>query len=556
MAEEKGGGKGSFLDQIKAFFSRLTSSQKLFLSSVAVLSFAAIWLLTSLANTLTYSVLFSNLDARDSAVILEKLKEKKIPYKLSGGGAVISVPDSQVGELRIQLAGEGLPQGGAIGFEIFDKNSLSTTDFVQNINYVRAIEGELARSLGQLREVQSAKVHITLPKKSVFVAEKEEAKASIVIRPKAGMMLSNSLIPAIIHLTAQSVEGLRPDNIAVIDVNGQLLSKPRDSMNLLESQNDHQFVYQKSLEQRYTQKIIELLEPIVGNGKVRANVQLVLDFSQVSVTEQSVDPDRTVKISEKTESSKNNQGAAGGIPGVGSNVAAAAVVNTATGGDGASSKSESTITNYEISKTTTQTIKPLGIIQRVSAAVVLDNMTQVQMTDGQMVKQSVPQTPEMLDSIRKIVSAAVGYDQQRGDLVEVANLPFDTSGQMEGEYLYEKQKSGDLLDLLVRYGSILIGGLLVFLLILRPVLRKVSRVVSSALSPARPDLSLPHIDGEKLDALQSAKDEFEIEQELRERYKVPKNTKKMGILKDKVKEFANEHIDETASLIKTYLMED
>ncbi len=554
MAEEKGG-RGQYWDQLKGFFKRLTVSQKIFLVSVAVLSFAAIWLVTSLANTLTYSVLFSNLEARDSALIIEKLKEMKVPYHLSGAGSVISVPDTQVAELRIQLASEGLPQGGAVGFEIFDKSSLSTTDFVQNINYIRAIEGELARSLSQLREIQSAKVHITLPKKSVFISEQEPAKASIVIRPRPGMSLSGSLVPAIVHLTAQSVEGLRPENIAVIDVSGQLLSKPRDSLNGLQAQNDHQFAYQRTLEQSYTRKIVDLLEPIVGQGKVRANVQLQLDFSQVQVTEQSVDPDRTVKISEKTESSKNSQGTSGGVPGVGGNVAAAAV-SSAGSGDGANSKSESTITNYEISKTTTQTIRPLGVIQRVSAAVVLDNITQVQLSDGQMIKQSQPQSPEMLESMRKIVQAAVGYDPQRGDLVEVANLPFDTSDQLEGDYLYERQKNKDLVDLLIRYGSIFIGGLLVFFLIVRPLLRKVSRIFSTALSPTHAELSIPQVDSEKLDAIQSAKDEIEIEQELRERYKVPKSTKKMVILKDRVKEFANNNIEETASLIKTYLMEE
>lgn len=554
MAEERGTG-GQYWEQVKAFFSRLSVSQKVFLVSVVLLSFAAIWLVTSLANTLTYSVLFSNLDARDSAMIIEKLKEQKVPYQLSGAGTVVSVPDSRVGELRIQLASEGLPQGGAIGFEIFDKSSLSTTDFVQNINYLRAIEGELGRSLSQLREIQSAKVHISLPKKSVFVSEQEQAKASIVIRPRPGAVLSHSLIPAIIHLTAQSVEGLRPEHIAVIDVNGQLLSKPRDTINGLQAQNDSQYAYQRTMEQSYTQKIVGLLEPIVGQGKVRANVQLQLDFSQVQVTEQLVDPDRTVKISEKSDSSKNSQGASGGIPGVGGNVASAAVSSPA-GADGASSKSESTITNYEISKTTTQTIKPLGVIQRVSAAVVLDNITQVQLTDGEMVKQSIPQSPEMLDSIRKIVQAAVGFDSERGDLVEVANLPFDTSGQLEGDYFYQRQRSKDLIDLLVRYGSIVLGGLLVFFLLLRPILRRVTRIVSKALSPSAAELKIPQVDSEKLDAIQSAKDEIEIEQELRERYKVPKNTKKMVILKERVKEFASNNIDETTSLIKTYLMED
>ncbi len=554
MADEKGSRK-QYWEQIRSFFSRLTVSQKIFLVSAAILSFATIWLVTNLANTLTYSVLFSNLDARDSAIIIEKLKEQKIPFRLSGAGTVISVPDTQVAELRIQLASEGIPQGGAIGFEVFDKTSLSTTDFVQNINYIRAIEGELGRSLSQLREIQSAKVHITLPKKSVFVSEQELAKASIVIRPKAGAVLSNSLVPAIIHLTAQSVEGLRPENIAVIDVNGQLLSKPRDPLNSLQVQNEGHFAYQRTMEQSFTQKIIDLLEPIVGPGKVRANVQLQLDFSQVQVTEQTVDPDRTVKISEKTESAKNSQGASGGVPGVGGNVAAAAV--TAPGSaDGASSKSESTITNYEISKTTTQTIRPQGIIQRVSAAVVLDNITQVQLAEGEMVKQSQPQTPEMLESIRKLVQAAVGFDAQRGDLVEVANLPFDNSGQVEGDFLFEKQKNQNLIDQLIRYGSIVIGGLLVFFLLIRPLLRRVSRIFSSALSPVEAELKIPQIDNEKLDAIQSAKDEIEIEQELRERYKMPKSTKKMVILKDRVKEFATANPDEAASLIKTYLMEE
>jgi len=554
MAEEKGSSR-QYWGQLKAFISRLTASQRIFLVSVALLSFAAIWLVTNLANTLTYSILFSNLEARDSALIIEKLKEQKVPYKLSAAGTIISVPDSQVAEMRIQLAAEGLPQGGVIGFEIFDKSSLSTTDFVQNINYIRAIEGELSRSLSQLREIQSAKVHITLPKKSVFVSEQEQAKASIVIQARPGAALSNSLVPAIIHLTAQSVEGLRPDNIAVIDVNGQLLSKPRDSSAGLQAQNDNQFAYQRTMEQSYTHKIIELLEPIVGSGKVRANVQLQLDFSQVQVTEQTVDPDKTVKISEKTDSSKNSQGASGGVPGVGGNVASA-VVSTPGSADGASSKSESTITNYEISKTTTQTVKPLGVIQRVSAAVVLDNITQVELNNGEMVRQSLPQTPEMLDSIRKIVQAAVGFDQQRGDIVEVANLPFDTSGQMEGDYIFERQRSKDTMDLLIRYGSIVIGVLLLFFLLVRPILRRVIRIMGAALAPSAAELKIPQVDSEKLDAIQSARDEIEIEQELRDRYKVPKNTKKMVILKERVKEFANNNIDETTSLIKTYLMED
>jgi flagellar M-ring protein FliF len=197
MAEET----TNIVSSIKKFFNRFSPSQKVFIGSVVLLSIVGIILIVNLASTLSYGVLYSNLSTKDSGLIIEKLKERKIPYKLSAGGSVVKVPDNQVAELRIELAAAGLPEGGGVGFEIFDETSLSTTDFVQNINYIRAIEGELARTLSQLREITSARVHITLPKRSVFIDEQEEAKASIVLNLRPGARVSGTIVPAILHLT-------------------------------------------------------------------------------------------------------------------------------------------------------------------------------------------------------------------------------------------------------------------------------------------------------------------------------------------------------------------
>ncbi len=263
MAEDKG-----FLPaSVTNFLNRFTPSQKIFMGSVIVLTIAGIFLVSSLVNTFTYGVLFSNLSTKDSGLIIEQLKAKKVPYKISGGGSVIKVPESQVPELRIELAASGIPEGSGVGFEIFDKTNLSTTDFIQNINYVRATEGELARTITQLREVISAKVHITMPKRSVFIEDQEPAKASVILKLKPGARIASNIIPAILHLTAQSVEGLKPDNIAIVDLYGTLLSKP--SGGDADTFDDTQLAFQKKLEKSYTKEILDMLEPVVGHGKVR-----------------------------------------------------------------------------------------------------------------------------------------------------------------------------------------------------------------------------------------------------------------------------------------------
>jgi len=527
MAEEKTNPFSSVL----SFLNRFSLSQKIFLGSVIVLSIVAILLIINIAGTLNYGVLFSNLSAKDSGQIIEQLKAKKIPYKLDSGGSVIKVPEDQVAELRIELAASGLPEGGGVGFEIFDKSSISATDFVQNINYIRAIEGELGRTLSELKEVRSAKVHITMPKRSVFIEDKEEAKASIVLNLRPGAILSESLVPAILHLTAQAVEGLKPENIAIIDVQGKLLSKPKTAgEDMFSEMSSTQLSIQNKMEDTLSKEIISVLEPHVGSGKVRANVKLKLNFDKVESTEETVDPAGIAKVSESSEtSSSTGASRGGGVPGVSSNVAqtpAGSGIQETTS-TGSKSKSEKSLVNYEVSKKVTHLTRPAGEIQRLSAAVLVDDAINVLNRNGELVEEPRKRTAAELDSIKKIVQAAVGYSDQRGDYIEVANLSFDNTSSVLNEYYSKKQKTEDLIDMIKTYAIYTVAAILL-LLIIRPIIRKILSIMKQARMPKAEEIEIPRVDTEKMVALQEAKDELEIEQELLEKYKVPKSTKKNG----------------------------
>lgn len=542
--------------QFKKFLARFSPSQKIFIAAVIIMTVIGVFLVVNMAGSFTYGTLFTNLSPKDSGMILEQLKAKKIPYEVAGGGSVIKVPDDKVDELRIELAASGLPEGSGIGFEIFDKTNLTTTDFVQNINYIRAVEGELARSISQLKEVITAKVHITPAKRSVFIDDQEPAKASVVLKLTPGATVSGSnIIPAILHLTAQSVEGLKPENIAIVDIYGTLLSKPSDDSE--DAVDDSQLTYQKTMENNYTRKIVNLLEPIVGPGRVRANVKLTLDFDKVEMVEESVDPDRIAKVSEKTETSSSTGGArSGGVPGVNSNVVQGSSGQTESTFTPAKSKTENSLINYEISKKVTQTKKPVGDVKRLSAAVVVDDNTQVQLVDGQIQKEVKKRSADELEALKRLVQAAVGYNSERGDIVEVVNLAFDTSVVTETDFNQKKQENRELIDSIIKYGSIALGVLFVFFFILRPIFKKMSDIFKNIGKTKQEEIEIPRIDSEKVAALQDARDDLEIEKELMEQYKVPKASKKMDIIRQKVVEFAEENIDETASLVKSFLIED
>jgi flagellar M-ring protein FliF len=326
--------------------------------------------------------------------------------------------------------------------------------------------------------------------------------------------------------------------------------------------------YRRKMEQSLARKIIALLEPHVGAGKVRADVNLKLNFDKMETTEEKVDPDSITKVSEKSEtSSSNGAGQVGGIPRVSSN-AGQSTGGEAVGGEGAAaapskSKAEKSLINYEVSKKITHLTKPMGEIERISAAVVIDDaLVDVREQEGELVKQFRKRTAEELEAIKKIARAAVGFDSQRGDVIEVANLPFDTSAEKMSK-IYQEIYKPTTADRVEKFFSTPLGiTIIIFLIILiiflfrKRLFRGVIEILREARLPRPGEVEIPRVDSEKLSALREAKDEAEIERELMEKYKVPRSTKKMSIIRDKVKRFASENKDETASLVKSFLIED
>jgi flagellar M-ring protein FliF len=528
--------KSDGLSRVKKFLNRFSLSRKIFMGSVILLAVVGIILIISIVTALNYGVLFANLSAKDAGLIIDQLKAKKIPYELSAGGSVVRVPENRIAELRVQLAAAGLPTGGDVGYEIFDKTSLSATDFVHHTNYIQAVEKKLGRTLSQLREVNWAKVHITMPIGSTSGDQEEKAKASIVLNLRPGVRVPETLIPAILHLIAQSVDGLKPENIVIVNSHGKLLSAPKtDTESIFTGITASQLAYREKLETSLSREITSVLEPHVGKGKVRANVKVKLNFDKEESTEEIVDPNTITKVSEKSETTSST-GREAAAP--------------------AKSKSEKTSVNYEVSKKVTHLTKPVGDIRRLSIAVLIDDAENVRVRDGQLIREPRSRTPEELEAIKKIVQAAVGFNSQRGDVIQVANLPFDTSSETISEYYLKKQESRDRTNEIIIYTAVGTGLLLLYLFFIHPLYRRFKEVMKQARVPKAAEIEIPRLDSERMAALEEARDKEEIERELLEKYKVPRSTRKMNVIREKVKRFAEENMDETAALIKSFLIED
>jgi flagellar M-ring protein FliF len=438
--------------------------------ALAVVAVLFLW-----ANQPTYTVLYSNLSPEDAGMVVQKLKEMKIPYEVSGPDTIL-VPDERVYELRLQMAGQGLPQGGAVGFELFDRNNLGMSDFVQKLNYRRALEGELSRTIGQVSEVQQARVHLMIPERTLFTDKKETSSASVVLKLAGGRVLSEGQVHGIVHLVASSVEGLDPRNVTVVDTHGNMLSKASDTSFGAQLSN-FQAQYQKSLEKEMEGRIQSMLERAVGTGKVVARVSTLLDFKQVETTEEKYDPESAVVRSEQRvqENTSGSTSASGGVPGVLSNVPAAGAENpqTASGkGTSSQSKRNSETVNYDISKSVSRIIEPIGTVQRLSVAVLIDGTYSAGGSGNEAAPVYAPRSQEEMQKYEEIVKKAVGYNAERGDQVEVVNIPFETNVPSEEPVPAEaSDPSWAFLMPFVKYGVTGLATILVFLFIVKPLMK-------------------------------------------------------------------------------------
>lgn len=454
-------------------YLKLPLVQKILFPLLIVASVAGIVFVSKWASQPDYAVLFSDLKQVDSATIVEKLKEKQVKYQIRGDGDVIAVsPPEMVHELRLSLAAEGLPKGGTVGFEIFDNTNFGTTSFVEKLKFVRAIQGELERTISSLDSVSSAKVHITQPEKTVFMKNKIPTTASVMLKLNIGNGLSKEQIRGIVNLVSGSVEGLTPENVTIVDSTGKLLTSQDDIKDEFDIDSER-LNYQQSLEKAYSNRIEQMLMRVIGPEKVVAKVTAEIDFSSSQREEESYDPSGKVIRSEKSIEEGVGTSQRGGVPGVVSNLTRDTNLLAPQGiGEENSSRAEK-VKNYEISKSISKSISPKGKLIRLSVAVLVDGTYKViapatDTTPEQ--KEFVPLGEDTMQRIESLVKSAVGYDPNRGDVVTVENIPFYETDDNFVKIM-EKQESQDLIFKAITKAVPIIFILLFFFVLVKPLIK-------------------------------------------------------------------------------------
>lgn len=462
------------------------------LVALAAIAFALIAFFTFIVTRLAtpgMTLLYSGLDPSDSGQIVQRLDTQNVPYEIRGDGSQIYVPQDQVAKLRLSLASEGIPAGGSIGYEIFDRaDALGTTNFVQQINQIRALEGELARTIRSIHQVRSARVHLVMPKRELFSRDRAEPTASVVLALQGS--LDKNQVSAIQHLISSAVPGMKAKNVSVIDNNGDLLARGADDGDFDTANSEDM---RRSYEARLSQAIEQLLAQTLGAGNVRAEVSADIDFNQVTTNKEDFNPDgqvvRSTNSVEETGSSQERQG--------GNNVSVAN--NTPNppgqesgGSNGSTSQNGRTeeTTNYEISKTVRTEVKAGGDVKRISAAVLVDGIYETA-PDG--TKTYKERSPDELAKIDTLVKSAIGFDANRGDVVQVVNMKFAEPEVIEDSSMmffgFDKTDLMRLAELVV----LAMVALLVLLLVVRPLLTRLLAMPSAA--PANIALAGP---GEQL----------------------------------------------------------
>ena len=436
-----------------------------------------------------YTVLLNNISDKESSEVISVLGSASIPYQLDDQTGAVKVPAEQVHAARLKLAEQGLPKSSGFGLEIMDGgNGISTSQFMEGARYHHALETELARTIGSLQSVQSARVHLAVPKSSVFLGKKQQPSASVLLQLYAGRTLTESQVTAIAHLVGSSIPDLEPNRVTVVDQSGKLLNAPDDNSEL--GLSARQLDYVRRVEESYVARIENLLVPMLGAGRVRTTVTTALDFTQREETKELYDPETIVRSEQVSEDRNNGSGLTGGIPGALSNqppqpVALAATPPTpppatpaqtadatgaqaaATVGQTPNNESVRRTRNFEMDRTMSHTKESTGAIQRLSVAVLIDE-TRTTAADGTVTTAKLP--PEQLEAIQKLVRDAVGFDERRGDTVSVSSMPFYQSPPAA-----EPEEPGLLQSPAVQsYGKQGLAAalfLVVALLLIRPLLR-------------------------------------------------------------------------------------
>ncbi|RJP61224.1 MAG: flagellar M-ring protein FliF [Candidatus Auribacter fodinae] len=472
-----------YLQYAKSIWSKLGINQRISLAIVVLMVFGLLIGIFVWSSKPQYALLYSRMEQTDASIVVEKLRDSKIPYTLKNNGTSIYVPANQVYDLRLELAGEGIPRvGKGIGFEIFDKTNIGITDFVQKMNYIRAIQGEVARTITQLEEVAGARVHIVLPEDELFEADQKEATSSIAITLKPGAVLTGEQVNAIRYLTASAVEGLEPNNITIIDQYGNILSKTAES-DSLDTLNAKQLEMRKNIEHHLSTKVQSMLEAAMGLDNAIVRVSVDLNFDQLEVTEEKFDPESAVVRSEQIMSEKKFGRNTAGAAGTPSNLSNEETVPA----DENSAQKETIQNTYEIDRKVQTKIQAAGDLKKVSAAVFLRKLRDA---EGNYINRDAQEMQQLED----VIKSAIGYDEKRNDLVTVKEIVFQQSDTAKDSNLMSIRRT-DFIMTIVKHLSVV--AVIIILLVIFLKLMKNSRIDDGIVSSKKQN-ELPTLeDGEE-----------------------------------------------------------
>jgi len=471
--------------QLNTRLKTLSMAQKTILGGGLLFLMLIIMVSALSGRTEDYKILFSNVDERDSAAIVASLQQMDVPYKFTEGGGAIMVPTKRVHETRLKLAGQGLPKSGFVGFELLENQRLGTSQFVEQVNYQRGLEGELAKSISSLTPVKNARVHLAVPKQSAFVREQQRPTASIVLTLHPGRFLDKQQALAITHLVGSSVPQMGPQDVTILDAEGNLLSPNPDRATAGVDQT--QLKYVQEMEAALAKRVAAILEPITGKGNVKAQVTLDMDFNELARTQEAfgknTPPSPGAIRSQQSIIAQGTTPSTGGIPGALTNQPPpnaqapiqkgaakgneARVLNApGDGGVGSTSRNELT-TNYEVDRTIEYLKRAKGELRRVSAAVVVNFKNQTDTKSGE-VKQ-IPYPPAEVQQMVALARDAVGFRQERGDSVSLANIPF-TPEPVDKVPFYQDGGFLELAKELFKFAVIVAAVAIFFLAVARPIL--------------------------------------------------------------------------------------
>ena len=561
---------------MKKILANLPVRQRIIIGAVLVAAAAGIFLMVQHQREADFKPLFTGVAPEDASAIVQKLKEAGVDYRLASEGGAVLVPSARLAELRINMAAAGLPKTGRIGFELFDKTNLGATEFTEHINYQRALEGELERSVMSLAEVEQARVHITFPKDSVFLESQQPAKASVLVKLRPGNKLAPQNVQAINHLVSAAVEGLSPDQVSVLDMNGNLLgrAKPAESIDGSEP-SEAVLDFRRHVEADLLAKINSTLEPLLGANKFRANVSVECDFSGGELSEEIFDPEHSVMSTSQRTEDLSGGATASGVPGT-----ASSLPRPTSRPGGGSSRISRTTENiaYQTSRTVKKTRMPAGVVKKMSLAVLVDQSLTWQREGNQMKRVLTPPSPETMKIIHDVVAGVTGFSQDRGDQLVVETLPFESTLQIEapvipGVPMAAPKPTGIVgIPLKLDRKTMLIGGgaavgiLIAIGFLVAVFLRKRKKKKGMPTSPAalaagespaaRAALGATSEDLERQLAERDAQQEQSDAQVLTSFRLAPVITKKAEILAKHLREKISKNPEVSAQILRTWIREE